>query len=279
MVLREKRFLFFNYIVIFLFLLFALVPIIILFLNSFKSAADIGLNPLGLPKEIIWENYINAWKIGNFSTTLRNTLIIVTGTVTGILFFGGMAAYSIAKLNISSFATNVLIVYFLVVTSLPIQLFLIPLFFLWKQLHLTNNLFGIILIYIGYYSAFSIFLLRSFIVKIPSEFIDSARVDGAGEMQIFFRIIMPLSWPAFLTVGLIISIFVWNEFLIATVFLTKKELSTLVTSYYNFALTNMGRNWALTSAASMMTIFPIIIIFLIFQRRFIEGITQGGLKG
>jgi raffinose/stachyose/melibiose transport system permease protein len=115
-------------------------------------------------------------------------------------------------------------------------------------------------------------------LQLPRDFEDAARVDGAGEWQIFTGIVVPLSWPGFLTVGLVVALSVWNEFLLATVFLTEQELFTVVTSYFNFA-TRFSRDWTMTSAAALMMILPVIVIFLALQRRFIEGLTQGGLKG
>jgi raffinose/stachyose/melibiose transport system permease protein len=103
-------------------------------------------------------------------------------------------------------------------------------------------------------------------------------VDGADELDVFTRVVIPLSWPAFLTVGLVVGLNVWNEFLLATVFLTDPKLYTVVTSYYNFS-TTYSRDWGLTNAAALMMITPLMILFFLLQRRFIEGLTQGGLKG
>ena len=119
--------------------------------------------------------------------------------------------------------------------------------------------------------------MRSYFIQIPSDFRDAARVEGATELQIFRKIIVPLCWPIFLTVGLVISMNVWNEFIIATIFLTKSEKFTVVTSYFAFSQ-RFGRDWSLTSAASVMMIFPIVLMFLLLQRHFIQGLTQGGLK-
>ncbi len=266
-----------NYIILVLFLIFALGPILVLVFNSFKSNAEIGENPLGLPQELRIENYPEAWKVGNFSVTVRNSLILVGGSVLGILLFGGMASYSLSKLELPRKVTGAVLVYLLIIQSLPIQLFLVPLFSLWRSLGLVNNLFGVIIIYVAHFSPFSIFLMRSYFIQIPNDFRDAAMVEGATELQIFSRIIVPLTWPAFLTVGLVNSMYVWNEFLIATVFLTKTDVFTVVTSYYAFS-NRFGRDWTLTSAAAVMMIFPIILVFLLLQRRFIQGLTQGGLK-
>jgi raffinose/stachyose/melibiose transport system permease protein len=265
-----------NYVVLLALTVFAIGPMIILLLNSFKSRADLGRNPLGLPSKLLWSNYSRAWDIGNFSTTTRNSGLLVAMTVVGVLLLGGMAAYSLAKLNPPG-GSGVML-YLLVGSSLPLQLFLVPLFFLWKNLGLTNSLPGLALIYIATNSPLAIFLLRSYMIQLPRDFEDAARVDGAGELQIFFGIVVPLSWPGFLTVGLVVALNVWNEFLLATVFLTKQELFTVVTSYYQFT-TQFSRDWSLTSAAAMMMILPVIAIFLLLQRRFVEGLTQGGIKG
>jgi raffinose/stachyose/melibiose transport system permease protein len=265
-----------NYIVLGVLLCFALGPLLVLAFNSLKDAAEIGRNPLGPPTQFLWENFGTAWETGNFAVTTRNSATLVLGTVTGVLLLGGMAAYSLAKLDLPG--SGLLTLYLLIGVSLPIQLFLVPLFFLWQRLGLVNSLFGLIIIYMATNAPFAIFLLRSYMLQLPRDFEDAARVDGAGEWQVFTRIVVPLSWPGFLTVGLVVALSVWNEFLLATVFLTRQELFTVVTSYANFA-TRFSRDWSLTSAAALIMILPVIIIFLILQRQFIEGLTQGGLKG
>jgi raffinose/stachyose/melibiose transport system permease protein len=265
-----------NYIVLGLLAVFALAPLVILGFNSLKGNAEIGRNPLGFPRTFIWENYPEAWRVGNFSTTVQNSGILVVLTVIGVLVLGGMAAYSLAKLDVPG--ANGIMLYLLVGSSLPVQLFLVPLFFLWQQLGLVNNLFGLAIIYIAINAPLAVFLLRSYMVQLPADFEDAARVDGASEWKIFTQIVVPLSWPGFLTVGLVVSLAVWNEFLLATVFLTDQDKFTVVTSYYNFT-SRFSRDWGLTSAAAMMMVVPIIAMFLILQRRFVEGLTQGGMKG
>lgn len=265
-----------NYILLIILVAFALGPLLVVTFNSLKDAAEIGRNPLGIPSQFNWENYPRAWQVGGFATTTRNSLILVVGTVFGVLFLGGMAAYALARLNLPG--GGLLMLYLLVGSSLPVQMFLVPLFFMWRQLGLVNTHYGLIIIYIAVNSPFAIFLLRSYLVGLPPDFEDAARVDGANEWQVFTRVILPLSWPAFLTVGLVVSLGVWNEFLLATVFLTEQHLFTVVTSYYNFT-SRFSRDWALTSAAAVMMIAPILVVFLSLQRRFIAGLTQGGVKG
>jgi raffinose/stachyose/melibiose transport system permease protein len=265
-----------NYIVLILLVAFAAGPLLMIVFNSVKSAAEIGRNPLGFPHQFVWQNFPRAWSIGEFGLTMQNSLVLVVISVIGVLILGGMAAYSMAKLNMPG--SNFFTIYLLTVSSLPLQMFLVPLFFMWNKIHLVNTLFGVGIIYIALNAPFAIFLLRSYIVQIPADFDDAARVDGASEWQVLTQIVVPLAWPAFLTTGLVTALHVWNEFVIATVFLTKPQLFTIVTSYQSFA-TRFSRDWGLTSAGAVMMIAPLLIIFLLLQRQFIAGLTQGGLKG
>ncbi len=152
-----------NYILLALLVFFALGPLVVLGFNSVKDSTSIGRNPLGPPTEFVWQNFPRAWDIGNFSTTTVNSVILVVGTVAGVLFLGGMAAYSFARLKLPG--GSLLMLYLLVGSSLPVQLFLVPLFSLWRQLGLVNTLYGLIIVYIATFSPFAIFLLRSYLVE------------------------------------------------------------------------------------------------------------------
>jgi len=264
-----------NYIILGLLLLFALCPLVILGFNSVKSNIDIAQNPLGPPRALHLENYPTAWEVGGFANTTLNSVYLVVSTVAGVLMLGGLAAYSLARLNPPG--SNLFMLYMLGGSTLPIWLFLVPLFFLWRTLGLYNTLYGLTIIYIALNSPLAVFLLRSYMLSLPADFEDAARVDGANELQVFFRIVLPLSWPGFLTVGLVVALGVWSEFQIALIFVNDPKLFPVTTSYYQFT-SRFTRDWALTSAAAVMMILPILIIFLALQRRFIEGLTQGGLR-
>jgi raffinose/stachyose/melibiose transport system permease protein len=264
-----------NYLILLLLAAFAIGPMVVLGFNSVKERSEIAANPLGPPSEIHLENFSDAWREGNFATTVKNSVILVVATVIAELIFAGMAAYSLARLNPPG--ENAFMLYMLVGSTLPVWLFLVPLFSLWRMLGLINSLFGLILLYTAFNAPFSIFLLRSFMVQVPRDFDDAARVDGANTFQVFTRVLLPLTWPGFLTVGLIVGLGVWSEFQIALIFISKPELFPVTTSYYNFT-SRFSRDWALTSAAAVIMIAPILVLFLGLQRRFIDGLTQGGLK-
>jgi raffinose/stachyose/melibiose transport system permease protein len=264
-----------NYFVLTLYLIFALVPLLILVFNSLKSRPEIADNPLGPPRVIHLENFTNAWVQGKFSTTVKNSVFLVVATVSLVLILGGLASFSLARLNPPG--SNLFMMVMVVGSTLPIWLFMVPLFILWRKLGLVNNLFGLVLIYTALNAPIAIFLLRSYMVQLPPDFEDAARVDGATDLQIFTNVIMPLVWPGFLTVGLVVGMGVWGEFQIALIFVTNPDLFPITTSYWQFT-SRFSRDWALTSAAALMMIAPILVLFLSLQRRFIEGLTQGGIR-
>lgn len=264
-----------NYLIMILLLLFTLGPILVLIFNSLKSNQELGSNPIGLPQAFLLRNYADAWVQGEFSVTMTNSLIYVVCTVAGVLLLGGMAAYSLARLDPPG--GNFYMVYMLTLSTLPFWLYVIPLFILWRNLNLLDTRAGLIIMYIAFNSPFAIFLLRSFFMSLPRDFEDAARVDGANEWQVMTRVVIPMMWPAFLTVGLVVALGVWGEFQAALIFLQSDSLLPVTTSYYNFTQ-RFGRDWALTSAGAVMMILPVLIVFLLLQRRFVEGLTQGGMK-
>ncbi len=264
-----------NYVVLVILLVFALVPLYQLVVNSFKTRVQIGFDPFGLPEEWLFSNFIEAWERGKYATTMPNSIILTSATIFFVLIFAGMAGFALARLGLRG--ADYVSFYFLVGTAVPPQFYMVPLFILWRTLGMINTFHGLIIIYVAQFSPFSTYLLRSYMVSIPQEFVDAARIDGASNWQVFRKVIMPLSWPGFLTAGLVVGLGVWNEFLFAQTFLPRPEFKTIVTSLYAFQQRD-GREWGLTNAGSLIMIAPVIILFLALQRRFIEGLTQGGLK-
>jgi raffinose/stachyose/melibiose transport system permease protein len=133
-------------------------------------------------------------------------------------------------------------------------------------------------IYWAIFSPLATLLLRSYLVGLPRDFEDAARIDGANELQVMLRVVLPLSWPGLLTVALVSGVQAWNEFFFAITFIQDKNLKPVTTSFLAFQST-YSQNWGLTSAAAIYIILPIVVLFLILQRRFISGLTAGGLKG
>jgi raffinose/stachyose/melibiose transport system permease protein len=264
------------YVILVLLALFALGPLVIMIFNSLKSSAEIGRNPLGLPLSPVFENFPEAWTQGDFATTMVNSIILTVGTVVGVCIIAGTSAYAMARLDLPG--TDAVLLYLFVASAVPFQLFLVPLFFLWSTLQLTNTRFGLIVIYWAIFSPLGTLLLRSFLVRLPRDFEDAARIDGANELQVMLRVVLPLSWPGLLTVALVSGVAAWNEFFFAITFIQDNNLKPVTTSFLAFQST-YSQEWGLTSAAAIYIILPIVVLFLILQRRFISGLTAGGLKG
>ena len=177
---------------------------------------------LGVPQNVVVSNFGKAWEQGKFAMTVGNSVILVVSTVTAELVLGGLAAYSLGRKKPPG--SDAFMLYMLIASTIPIWLYLAPLFFLWRTLGLINSRIGLILIFTALNAPLSIFLLRSYMVDLSPDFEDAARVDGANEIQILTRIVLPLTWPGFLTVGLVVGLGVWSEFQVALVFVHDPKL-------------------------------------------------------
>lgn len=255
---------------------FSILPILLLILNSFKSTGEITANPFALPLTIRFDNYVSAWVEGRFATALPNTLFLIVMTVVGVWSVAGLAAYSLARLK--PVGGDIVTMYLLVVVTIPAQATVFILFLMWSQLNLIDNLWGLVPIHIANSAPFSTVLLRTFMVAIPTDFDDAARVDGASSWQVFLNVILPLTWPGFLTVGLLAALGVWNEFFLSVTFIQSPQYKPISTSLYGFISGGRFQDWGLANAASVLMMLPVILLFLALQRHFIAGLSQGGLK-
>jgi raffinose/stachyose/melibiose transport system permease protein len=254
---------------------FAAGPLFVLVTNSLKTRTELALSPIGMPSNPQFSNYVEAWQRSDFGLHAANSLILVFATVICVLLLAGPAAYSLARLEVPG--GGMVLVYMLAVTAFPIWLYLVPLFFTWRTLGLLNSFAGLVIIYTAINSPLAIFLLRSFLIRIPKEIEEAAFVDGASKMQVLLRVILPIAWTGFLTVGLVVAVAVWGEFQIAFVMLQDEDKLPVTTSFYRFS-ESFGQDWSLTSAVAVLAIVPVCALFLIFQRRFTEGLTQGSIK-
>jgi raffinose/stachyose/melibiose transport system permease protein len=258
-----------------LLVLTALFPLGLLFINTFKSDSAIKANAFTLPDYLHWENFANAWNEANYGPAFRNSIIVTSITVALVCLLGGMCAYGLARFAVPGI--NVVLVYLFITFSLPGLLYLVPLFILWHALGLVDTLQGIILIYTAQYIPFAIMLLRSYFLGLPRELEDAARVDGCTEFGVFRRVIMPLSWPGFASVGLIVGIWSWNEFIFAITFLPSQGMQTVAVRYTAFS-GQYTQDLAASTAAATIMILPAMILFLLLQKRFVAGMTAGGVR-
>ena len=265
-----------NYFILTLLALFCILPILLMFFNSIKPQEEFGVNPLGFPMSIRLENFVDAWILGEYAQIFLNSSKLVVGTLILNLTISGLAGFSLAKLNPKG--SDVFLLYLLVGISIPAQMFILPLFLLWKELGLMNTHIGLIIIYAGLNAPFATFLIRSYMVQLPDELFEAAKIDGASTLQLFYKIALPISWPVFLTAGLVVGLAVWNEFLFALTFIQDESSKPIATILFAFQ-SRFENDWGLVNASAVMMLAPIVILFMFFQRRFIAGLTSGASKG
>jgi raffinose/stachyose/melibiose transport system permease protein len=265
-----------TYIVLSIALVVALFPIALLVLNSLKPAAQIVQNPLAFPEAIRWDNFTRAWKDAKFGQTFLNSALLTVITVVLVCSTASLTAYVLARHKVKSW--KIVTFYLLGTTTAPIQLFLFPLYFGFAKLGLINNVFAVSLIYTAIYSPFAVMLLRTYFLAVPRELEEAAIVDGANHWQVFTKIMLPLVSPGIVTVALIIGLYSWNEFLIATTFLQKADRLTAVVSFFLLS-GQYSSDWGEIMAAALIVVLPVVILFVALQRRFIEGIAGGSVKG
>lgn len=273
---ESRSTLFVAYAALSIFAFIALFPIALLVLNSLKPAAQIVQNPLGLPDTIRWENFTNAWTHAKFSRTFINSLLVSGMTILIVCSTSSLTAYVLARKKIKSW--KILTFYLLATTTAPIQLYIFPLYFGFAKLGLINSIFGVALIYSAIFSPFAVMLMRTYFIAVPKELEEAAIVDGATSWQVFWRVMLPIVSPGILTVALIIGLNSWNEFLIATTFLQKQENVTAVIAFFLLS-GQYSSDWGEIMAAALIIVLPVVALFVFMQRRFIEGMAGGAVKG
>lgn len=254
----------------------ALIPLIWMISTSFKSAdAIFSVPPQWIPDPVTTENYQKLFTSVPFARQFLNTLFVATTVVAGQLLFSSMAAYAFARLRFPG--RNVLFFAFLATLMVPHVATMIPSFILVRELGWVNNYLGLIGPFLlG--SAIATFLIRQFMLTIPVELEEAARMDGAGHIKIFFLIIIPLSIPALAVVGLFAFVFFWNDFLWPLIVINSESMKTLSVSIAGLAQNVYGVDWGVLMAGSTLTVLPLIAVFLIAQKYFLSGIQISGLK-
>jgi len=266
---------FFLYLVLSFLALIMFYPMLWMVYSAMKTNVEIFEKPWALPTNFRWEHFVIAWNDGNLDIYIWNSLLITSISVLGILFIASLAAYAFSRLHF--YGRDQLFYLFLIGLIIPIQAFLLPLFILLRDLFLINTRLGLILPYIAWGLPLAIYLLRAYLLTFPRDLEDSAKIDGCSLWGIYYRIILPIIKPALATVTIVAALDVWNEFLMALVFIYDTELKTLPIGLISFYGQHSIDYKLLFSALSLITI-PMIVIYFIFQRQVIQGLTVGALK-
>ncbi|MBW5445737.1 ABC transporter permease subunit [Cohnella sp. CFH 77786] len=251
-------------------------PLLWLLLNSLKETPQIFENPWSLPSRWMWSNYPNAWTTGQVSTYLFNSVLMTAATLTVVLLLSAMAAFSLTKLRWK--ASKWTLLYVLIGFMVPVHATLIPLFVNFTKLHLVDSQFGLILIYIAFGLPSAILVLCGFLTAIPNEMMEAAVMDGCSMYGVFWRIVLPISSSALMTVTILSFVGVWNELLLALIFLTDQGKFTLPVGLTRFS-DLYTTDYAPMFAAVMIATIPTIVLFAVFNKRVLAGMAEGAIKG
>lgn len=253
------------------------IPFIFMVFTSLKTQADIfGTPAFAPPPEIAWSNYTEAFERGDLWTAIFNTLLISVIKVPLGLFIASLAAFAITRMRVPF--PKLMLGLFVLGTMIPIQVALAPLFHIILKLGLLNTKIGVILPYIAFGLPYQIFMLYGFFSVIPREIDESARVDGASNFRIYWSIILPLAKPALAALFVLDFVATWNEFAIALVILQEQASRTVPLALQGYN-TQFSSSYGPLNAAIVISIIPVLIVYLMFQRYFVEGIFAGAVKG
>ena len=253
-----------------------LIPIVFLVFISLRTPEAFAANPLGLPISLDLRNYTDAWNQGTIPSAFANNLIVTAASVIGVTVLSSLAAYAIVRW--AGRAGGRLYVYFVLGLIVPFQLGLPILFKIWAQLGLVDSLPGVILVQIGAGLPLAVFLYAGFLRSVPLELEEAARLDGAGDIRIFVSVVFPLLRPATATVVILTAISVWNDLIVSLFFLSTPTNQTLPLTVVGF-VSIVSSNQPLIFACAVITVLPIIVLFIFLQRFFMSGLTAGALRG
>jgi ABC-type glycerol-3-phosphate transport system permease component len=265
-----------KYLCLLLILVLTLGPAVWVWLSALRSQRELIRDPLGLPTELNWGNFAEAWVVGHFGQYIGNSILITLPVVAGVVFLSAWGGYGLARFE---FRGNRLIFYtFLIGLMVPFQAIMIPLYFNLRDMRLLSTYGGMILPSIALGLPFGIFLMRAFFRGLSRELADAALVDGCNEFGVFWRVMFPLTGPAASALAVFQFMWTWNAFLMPLLYLQREPLRPLALGLMFFS----GRydtQYNLLFAGITISTFPIVIAYLLLQRRITQGLTAGALKG
>jgi len=244
---------------------------------SFKTNKTVFSQLWALPEKLSLVNFSNAWSNLDFGRYTFNSIFVVIISVALIIIISAPASYALTRMKMK-FAQPITFFY-LAGMGIPVQLLFIPLFKIMAPLNLINSLPGLIVVYVTLSIPFTVFLLTGFFLSIPSELEDAAYMDGCNEFQTFFKIMVPMATPGIVTAAIFNFIGLWNEYMLALIFITGKENKTLSLGLYSlYSSLQYTSDWVSIFAGSVLVIIPTMIIFIVLSEKLISGITMGAIK-
>ena len=263
-------------VILLIMVIICIYPIVWMFFGSMKDKAEFYTNIWGLPKQIHLDNYIAAWKNADLGRRFINSLIVTLGSMCIMIPVTSCAAYAVARLNFKG--KNLIYMYLLLGIMIPAGVLGIPTFTVAMKMGLLNSHFGLMLIYAAQNIAMGMFIMRGFFISLPRELEEAAMIDGCSRFGCFVRIIVPLARAGVATQVIFNGLTIWNDYFMANIMITKDELRTLPLSIANFVGKHSTNYPELFAMLTMATI-PGIIVFVLSQKSFIEGVAAGAVKG
>jgi multiple sugar transport system permease protein len=252
-----------------------LLPFVWMFLGSFKTESELARRPLTWwPEVFTAEHYVRWIEDLNYLQFFTNSLVVAVAVVLGNLLFCSMVGYALAKMTFPG--KKVLFTLVLITLMVPGMVTFVPLFVMVANAGLVNTYAALILPFLT--TPLGVFLMRQFIMGIPDSLLEAARIDGAGELRIFARIVMPLCGPPLATLGILTFLGSWNNFLWPLVAAQTEDMYTLPVALSLFSTGQYGTNYGILLAGSMLVIAPILLVFVFLQRYFVQGISMTGIK-
>lgn len=253
-----------------------LYPLFLVLINSFKTFSEITSNVLALPTRLVFENFTNAFRIMNYPQYFINTLIATVVGVCGVVLVSSLAGYRLSRTK-----TRYSFIIFMILIApmmIPFHSFMISLVKVAKELHLIGSPLGLGVLYWGLGASLALFMYHGAVKSVPQELDDCAMIDGASPLRAFFQIIFPLLQPVTVSVVVINTMWIWNDFLLPLLVLSgsKKSLTLQLAAYNFFGLYKVDWNYAM--AGVLLTILPAIIFYLSLQRYIIKGMVAGAVK-
>ncbi len=253
-----------------------LYPIVFTVFVSVKTTADFTTNPTGIPTAINWQNFVDAWVGGDFSVLIPNTVIVTVSTIILTVLLSSPAGFALAKLKIKG--GNIMYNYLMLGLTIPFQTIMVPLMKFCRQLNLYNHLYTLVAILTATSIILPVLLYTSFYKSVPNELVEAARLDGCSTFRIWRSVLFPLTKSTNATVAILVGMYAWREYLIPSLFATDPNYKTMVVGIYNFTGSYFN-NWPVIFAAVVIQSLPLVILYLLFQKSFVEGITAGSVKG
>ena len=257
--------------------LLVIIPLLWVVLSSFKTSSEIFASPFALPQSWNFTNYVNAWTTAGIGSFFFNSVIVVFGALFLTMLFGSMCAYVLARFQFPGSR----LLYYLMLAGLtfPIFLAIVPLFFVLRGIGLLNTLPGLILTYAAFAFPFTVFFLHAFFRTLSRSIAEAAAMDGAGEWRIFFQIMLPMARPGLATVAILNFVGLWNQFLLPVALNTNPENYVLTQGMASFASqAGYSVDFGALFAAVVITVVPVLIVYLIFQRQLQGSVSQGTNK-